>query len=353
MMKDIPHVKIGDRLIGERFPPFIVVEAGINHNGELEKAFEMIRVAKEAGVDAIKFQTFSVEEFIADKNLKYSYISQGREITEPQIEMFKRVELSEEDTKKLCQFASQVGITFFSTPSNRAAVDLLCEINVPAIKVASGDLTNYPLLEHIARKRKTIVLATGMANLGEVGKAIDIFRESGNEEIILLHCVASYPAKAQEVNLRAMETLRLAFQFPVGFSDHTEGIEIALAAVARGACVIEKHFTLDKGLPGPDHRFSADPSELEALVTGIRKVQQALGSPEKRPSAEEKEMIGLIRRSIVANVDILAGAVISKDMLYLKRPGTGLSADILPYLEGRKAKRALKKGQMVRLEDVE
>jgi len=347
MMKDIPHVKIGDCLIGERFPPFIVVEAGINHNGELEKAFEMIRVAKEAGVDAIKFQTFSPEEFIADKNLKYSYISQGREITEPQIEMFKRVELSEEDTKKLCQFASQVGITFFSTPSNRAAVDLLCELNVVAIKVASGDLTNYPLLEHIARKRKTVVLATGMASLGEVEKAVDIIRESGNEEIILLHCVASYPAKAQEVNLRAMETLRLAFQFPVGFSDHTEGIEIALAAVARGACVIEKHFTLDKDLPGPDHRFSADPSELEALVTGIRKVQQALGSPEKRPSAEEKEMIRLARRSIVAIQNIPKGTRISPEMLYLKRPGYGISPQFLHVIIGRKAQKDIARGELI------
>jgi N,N'-diacetyllegionaminate synthase len=347
MMKDIPHVKIGGRLIGERFPPFIVAEAGINHNGELEKAFEMIRVAKEAGVDAIKFQTFSAEELIANENLKYSYISQGRETTEPQIEMFKRVELSVEDTKKLRKFASQVGIMFLSTPSNRVAVDLLCEINVAAIKVASGELTNYPLLEHIARKRKTIVLSTGMASLGEVGKAVDIIRENGNEEIILLHCVASYPAKAQEVNLRAMETLRLAFQLPVGFSDHTEGIEIALAAVAKEACIIEKHFTLDKGLPGPDHRFSADPSELEALVTGIKKVQQALGSPEKRPSAEEKEMIGLARRSIVAIQDIPKGTKISSEMLYLKRPGYGISPEFLHVIIGREAQKDIKRGELI------
>lgn len=347
MMKGIPHVKIGDRLIGEGFPPFIVAEAGINHNGELEKAFEMIRVAKEAGVDAIKFQTFSAEEFIADKNLKYSYISQGRETTEPQIVMFKRVELSEEDTKKLCQFASQVGITFLSTPSNRAAVDLLCEINVAAIKVASGDLTNYPLLEHIAPKKKTVVLSTGMASLGEAGKAVDIIREGGNEEIILLHCVSSYPAKAQEVNLRAMETLRLAFQLPVGFSDHTEGVEIALAAVARGACVIEKHFTLDKGLPGPDHRFSADLSELKALVTGIRKVQQALGSPEKRPSAEEKEMIRLARRSIVAIQDIPKGTKIRSEMLYLKRPGYGISPKFFNVIIGREAQKDIARGELI------
>jgi N-acetylneuraminate synthase/N,N'-diacetyllegionaminate synthase len=261
--------------------------------------------------------------------------------------MFKRVELSVEDTKKLCKFSSQVGIMFLSTPSNRAAVDLLCEINVAAIKVASGDLTNYPLLAHIARKRKTIVLSTGMASLGEVGKAVDIIRENGNEEIILLHCVASYPAKAQEVNLRAMETLRLAFQLPVGFSDHTEGIEIALAAVAKEACIIEKHFTLDKDLPGPDHRFSADPSELEALVAGIRKVQQALGSPEKRPSAEEKEMIGLARRSIVAIQDIPKGTKIRSEMLYLKRPGYGISPEFLHIIIGREAQKDIKMGELI------
>ncbi len=346
------RVKIGDRWIGEGEPCFTIAEAGINHNGDVNIAKRMIETAFECGVDTIKFQTFSAEEFITDENLEYTYISQGKEITEPQIEMFNRVELSDEDTKSLPQFASQIGIMFLSTPSNPAAVDLLCEIGVPAIKVGSDDLTNYPLLECIASKGKPIILSTGMATIGEVEKAINTIEKSGNEEIILLHCVSSYPADAREVNLRAMDTLRLAFQLPVGFSDHTQGIEVALAAVARGACIIEKHFTLDRGLPGPDHRFSADPAELSALVAGIRNVEQALGSSEKGPSDKEMEMIGLARRSIVANVDIPAGTVVSKDMLYLKRPGTGLSADILPYLEGRKAKRAIKKGEMVRLEDI-
>jgi len=346
-------VKIRDRWIGEGEPCFIIAEAGINHNGDVNIAKNMIRAAKECGADAIKFQTFSTEEFIADENLEHTYISQGKEITEPQIEMFKRVELSEEDTKSLSQFASQIGIMFLSTPSNQAAVDLLCRIGVPAIKVGSDDLTNYPLLEYMAQKKKPIILSTGMATLGEVEKAISIIKESGNEEVILLHCVSSYPASAEEVNLKAIETLQLAFGVPVGFSDHTEGIEIPLAAVARGACLIEKHFTLDKNLPGPDHRFSADPSQLSALVAGIRKVEQALGSPEKRPSNKEREMITLSRRSIVADVDIPAGGIIKRDMLHLKRPGTGLSADFLPYIEGRKARRFLRKGEMVRLEDVE
>ncbi len=347
------RIKIGSRWVGEGEPCFIIAEAGINHNGDINIAKRMIETAAECGADAIKFQTFSAEEFISDKNLKYTYISQGREITESQIEMFKRVELNEENTRELYQFASEVGIMFFSTPSNRAAVDLLCEMGVAAIKVSAGDLTNYPLLEYIAQKKKPVILSTGMATIGEVEKAIGIMKENGNDEIVLLHCVSSYPASAEEVNLKAMDTLRLAFQLPVGFSDHTEGIVVAIGAVARGACTVEKHFTLDKDLPGPDHRFSADPSELGALVTGIRKVEQALGSSEKKPSDREKDMIRLARRSIVANVDIPVGAIIIKEMLSLKRPGTGLSADFLPCLEGRKAGRFLREGEIVRLEDVE
>jgi N-acetylneuraminate synthase len=343
-------VRIGDKLIGWHEPVFVIAEAGVNHNGDLTMARSLIDVAADAGANAVKFQTFHSDRIATAEAPKAGYQLQTTGEAESQLEMLRRLELSAEAHRQLHSYCSERGIVFLSTPFDEQAADFLDELGVPAFKISSGDLTNSPLLEHVAQKGKPVILSTGMSTLEEVTEAVSILRAAGCEDFILMHCVSNYPANPADVNLRAMQTMQAGFNVPVGFSDHTEGIEVALAAAAMGACVIEKHFTLDRGLPGPDHRASLEPAELRRLIQGIRRVEAALGDGRKVPAASELETAKVARRSLVAARDIPAGATLERNMIVLKRPGTGLSPSMLGNIVGRRALRNIADGSLLTLE---
>jgi N-acetylneuraminate synthase/N,N'-diacetyllegionaminate synthase len=342
-------VKIGARPVGAGEPCFIIAEAGVNHNGRVALAKKLIDVAAAAGADAVKFQTFRTENVITAGAAKARYQEQSTGADESQLEMIKKLELSQADFKKLSDYARRQGIIFLSTPFDKGSVDFLDKLGVPAFKIASGEITNFPLLQYIARKKKPVILSTGMSTLGEIADALDVIKAGGTGEIILLHCVSCYPARIQDTNLRVMETLRNAFKLPVGLSDHSPGVTIPVAAAALGACVIEKHFTLDKKLPGPDHKASLEPEELKAMVRAIRDVAGAMGSGKKRLTAEEKENKKAARRSIVAGRDIPAGTIITEAMLAIKRPGTGIEPKRLATIIGRKTKENIRRDELISL----
>ena len=333
-------IKIAGRRIGRGHPCFVVAEAGVNHNGSLKLAKRLADAAKEAGADAVKFQVFKAENLVSPRAPKAKY----------QLEMLRRLELSYESFRRLHAYCRRKRILFLASPFDDEAIDFLDELDVAAFKVPSGEITNLPFLQKIAKKRKPMIVSTGMSSLKEVEAAVKSIRKAGNDAMILLHCVSSYPASPNDVNLRAMETLKKTFGLPVGFSDHTQGIEVALAAVALGACVIEKHFTLDRSLPGPDHRVSIEPKEFKALVEGIRKVEMSMGDGWKEPRASEAGTATAARKSLVAARDIEAGTVLTKDLMVAKRPGTGLSPAMRPRLIGRKARREIRVGTLFSLE---
>lgn len=318
------YIKIGDKTIGEGQPVFIVAEAGINHNGSLEQAEELVKRAKEVGADAVKFQTFKAE----------SLCSRGSK----NFELFKSLELNSNEWAKIAETAQSSDIMFFSSPFDEESVELLDGLGMPAFKVASGDLTYLPFLKYIARKAKPIILSTGMSTLSEIDEALNTIYSAGNKDVILLHCVSNYPTNVKDVNLKAIKTLEQVFKLPVGFSDHTAGALISIVAVSLGAKVIEKHFTLDKNLPGPDHKLSLDPSEFKEMVRSIRTVEQAVGDGIKVPRESEAEEIKAGRRSITARVNISAGATITQDMLKIARPGIGIEPKFIDIVIGRTAK---------------
>lgn len=340
-------IKIADRLIGQDQPCFIMAEAGVNHNGDFNLAKKLVEMAKSAGADAVKFQTFRAEKLVIKGAQKAEYQKRTTEEQESQFDMIKRLELSEEAHFELKDYADSRGIIFLSTPFDKESVDFLVRLGVCALKISSADITNHPLLSHIAAKNLPVILSTGMSTLGEVEEAVKVIIGSGNQQIILLHCVSSYPAKIEDMNLRAIETLRQAFKLPIGLSDHTLGITMPIAAVALGACVIEKHFTLDKKLPGPDHRASLTPKELKQMVAAIRDAEQALGDGIKRITVAEAENKKAVRRSLVARTDIPKGAVITEEILAIKRPGTGLEPKFLNLVIGRKARVAIKRDEII------
>jgi N-acetylneuraminate synthase len=314
----------------------VIAEAGVNHNGSLETALRLVDVAAGAGVDIVKFQTFRSEEVISPIAPKADYQTRNTGSSESQLEMVKKLELpigAFEAIKRRCDVR---GIVFLSTPFDRGSVDLLNTLDVLAFKVGSGELTNLPFLKYIAEQRKPLIVSTGMSTLDEVEAAVDVVKTAKNPNLVLLHCVSNYPASASSVNLRAMKTLEERFEVPIGYSDHTQGIEIPLAAAALGACAIEKHFTLNKSLPGPDHKASLEPDELRAMAVGIRNVQAALGDGRKRPAVEELNNAAVARRSLVAAIDLPAGVVLTETMIAVRRPGTGLSPSSLPELIGRR-----------------
>jgi N,N'-diacetyllegionaminate synthase len=346
----ISSLEIAGRKIGPNCPCFIIAEAGVNHNGRVETAKQLIDVAVEAGADAVKFQTFKAEEVASLHAPKAAYQRETTDAAESQLEMLQKLELSLEAHRDLQTYCQERGVFFMSTPFDEGSVDLLDELGVPVFKIGSGEVTNWPLLKYIARKGKPIIFSTGMAYLSEIDEAVRVIRDAGNDQLVLLHCVSNYPADPMDVNLRAMHTMETAFHLPVGYSDHTPGIEVALAAVALGACVIEKHFTLDRKMPGPDHRASLEPDELKAMVRGIRLVEQALGSGYKVPALSEADTIRVARRSIVAAHDISVGAVLTEEDLAAKRPGTGLPPALQPYVVGRTARTAIPAGTLIRLE---
>src|ERR1041385_598944 len=340
-------IQVVNKLIGPGQPVFVIAEAGVNHNGDLKLARALIDVAVEAGADAVKFQTFRADRLVTPEAPKAEYQLETTGDSESQLEMLRRLELSAGAHRELQSYCHERGIIFLSTPFDEEAVDLLDELGVPAFKISSGDLTNSPLLEYLASKGKPVILSTGMSELSELIEAVSVLNTAGCENPGLLHCVSNYPAQAAEVNLRAMQTMRSAFDVPVGFLDHTEGIDIALAAVALGACVIEKHFTLDRTLPGPDHRASLEPAELRELVRSIRTVESALGSGRKVPAPSEIETAKVARRSLVAARDIPAGITWQRDMVVIRRPGTGMSPAMLDTLLGRRAVRDVAAGTLL------
>ncbi|MBN1877191.1 MAG: N-acetylneuraminate synthase [Anaerolineae bacterium] len=346
----IKTIMVGTREIGPGTPCFIIAEAGVNHNGDVELAKRLVDVAVIAKADAVKFQTFKAERMISQIAPKAEYQVETTGAKESQLEMVRRLELSPEAHRELDVYCREQGILFMSTPFDEGSVDILNELKVPVFKIGSGEITNWPLLEYIARKNKPIILSTGMSYLSEVDEALRVIYHTGNTQVILLHCVSNYPASPADVNLRAIQTMITAFNVPVGYSDHTPGIEVALAAVTLGACVIEKHFTLDRSLPGPDHRASLEPQELTALVQGIRTVEIALGHGWKKPAQSESNTIAVARRSLVAAQDLPTGTLIEKSMLVIKRPGTGLCPAMLPYIVGRRTRTTVSAGSLISLD---
>lgn len=344
-------VKIGNRLVGEGEPVFIVAEAGSNHDRKLGQARRLIDVAANAGADAVKFQTFSADKIVVKTGPKAGYMEKVSE-KESVYEIFKRIELPREWHRELVEYASKKGLIFLSSPFDEEAVDLLDGLGVPAFKVASGELTNLPLIKYMARKGRPLIVSTGAATMDEVGEAVSVIRSTGNKKIVLLHCVANYPAAPEDANLLAMSALKKRFKLPVGYSDHTLGTATPLAAVALSAVMIEKHFTLSRKLPGPDHFYALEPNELKAMVDGIRAVEKMRGTPIKKPVKAEREIRKLARRSIFAKVDIPAGAAIKREMLVALRPAIGLEPKHIGSIVGKKAKRAIKRHEAVTWEKI-
>jgi N,N'-diacetyllegionaminate synthase len=342
-------IRIGKRPVGVEQPCFIIAEAGVNHNGQLETAKRLVDAAVWAKADAIKFQTFKADRLVTISAPKAEYQKTATGSEETQYEMLKRLELSEKDHRQLMVYCRKKGITFLSTPFDEESADFLEDLGVPAFKIGSGELTNLPLLKHVARKKLPMILSTGMANLAEVDAAVKTIRRAGNRQLILLHCVSNYPADPARVNLRAMRTLATRFKVPVGYSDHTRGIEVAIGAAALDACVLEKHITLDRNMPGPDHKASIEPRELAAMVYAIRTVQSALGDGRKHPVESEKGVAAVARKSLVAARNILRGETVKEKDIILRRPGTGLSPSMLERVVGQKARVNIPKGQLLGL----
>jgi N,N'-diacetyllegionaminate synthase len=346
------EIKIGNKMIGEGYPCFIIAEAGVNHNGSFELAKKLVDVAREAGVDAVKFQIFKSEKIttLNAEQAKYQKENTGKE--ESQLKMLKKLELSYDDFRKLKEYCDEKKIIFLSTPhSCKEDVDLVAELCF-AIKVGSGDLTNLPILKYIAKKNLPIILSSGMAVMDEIKEAIETIKTEGNNKIILLHCTTNYPCPLEEVNLKVVDTLKEKFKLPTGYSDHTQGIMVSAMAVVRGACVIEKHFTLDKKMEGPDHKASLDPVELKEMVKLIREAEIILGDGIKEPRESETEVAKVARKSVVAGRIIQRGEKITEDMLAIKRPGTGILPKEINRVIGKEAKRDILADTLIKWEDL-
>ncbi|WP_323587701.1 N-acetylneuraminate synthase [Aliarcobacter butzleri] len=306
---------------------FIIAEAGVNHNGSIDLAKKLIDVASESGVDAVKFQTFKAENLVSKNAQKADYQKQTTDKNESQFDMIKKLELDIDTHKELIAYCKTKNIMFLSTPFDHDSIDLLSDLGLEMFKIPSGEITNLPYLRHIGRLNKKVILSTGMADIGEIEDALDVLIAAGTkkENITVLHANTMYPTPMEDVNLKAMVTIGNTFDVAFGYSDHTLGIEVDIAAVAMGACCIEKHFTLDKTMEGPDHKASLEPDELKAMVKAIRNIELALGSCVKKPSKSEIPNIQIARKSIVAKMDIKKGELLFEDNLTIKRPGNGIS----------------------------
>jgi N,N'-diacetyllegionaminate synthase len=327
-------IEIGGRRVGPGQPCYLVAEAGVNHDGDLDRALMLVRAARDAGADAVKFQLFRADDLATATAPKAEYQTRTTGAEEPQAEMLRALELPDAAFARLADEARAVGVDFLCAPYSQRDADVLARL-VPAFKVASALLVEPRFLAHLASFGKPLLLSTGMATMDEIRDALEIVR---GHDVVLLQCTTEYPAAVADANVRAMATLEREFAVAVGFSDHTTGDTAALAAIALGACVLEKHFTLDRTLPGPDHSASLEPDELAALVRKVRDVEAALGSPDKRPTAGEIANRGRMRRSIVTAVDIPAGTTLTEAHLALKRPGDGLSPRMLDDVIGRTAR---------------
>jgi N,N'-diacetyllegionaminate synthase len=327
----------------------IIAEAGVNHNGDIHLAKRLIDAAAEAGADLVKFQTFKASRQVTRTAKKADYQTQTTDSAESQHDMLRRLELTEVIHHELIAHCAKRNIGFFSTGFDIESVDLLVKLGQDHFKIPSGEITNLPYLRHIGQLGKVVILSTGMATLGDIEAAIDVLEQSGTPraKLTLLHCTTEYPTPMNEVNLRAMQSIQAAFGVAVGYSDHTQGIEVSIAAVAMGASVIEKHFTLDRTLPGPDHQASLEPAELTAMVAAIRNIETALGDGIKRLTPSEARNKSVVRKSLVASREIKAGEVFSAENLTTKRPGSGISAMRWDEFLGKHAQRDFAADQLI------
>jgi len=355
-------MKIGERRIGPSEGVFIIAEAGVNHNGSLETAKKLVDAAFTAGADAVKFQTFKAEDVVTANAGLAAYQEKNLEEKESQQGMLRKYELSDDETMILKQYCDDKSILFLSTPHSETAVDLL-EGLVPAYKIGSGDLTNIPMLKDVAKKGKPVLLGTGMAMLDEVKEAVSVIKSQGNEQVVALHCTTEYPCPPEDVNMRAFQTMQKELDCLVGYSDHTLGTAASKIARALGAVVIEKHFTLDRNMQGPDHNASLEPEELKKMVEEVKGVKSGsiedfadyeniLGSAEKKPTEKEIEIMKLVRKSIIARTSIQAGTIIEREMLCIKRPGTGIEPKMIDTIVGKRAKQDIPKDSIMRMEDL-
>lgn len=344
-------MKVKNKLINKNNRCFVIAEAGVNHNGNLDLAKKLIDTAKEAGADAVKFQTFTAEKLVTKLTPMAEYQKKNIGKVGSQYEMLKKLELSQEYYKILFDYAREKGIKFMSSPFDESAVDFLDKLGVDIFKVGSSDVNNIPLLIKIAKKNKPIILSTGLSDMKEIKEAVKCILKI-NKKLIVLHCTTEYPCPYDQVNLCAIETMQKELGVLVGYSDHTEGIEVSLAAVAMGARVIEKHFTLDKSMEGPDHLASLEPNELTDMIKKIRNIETALGSSKKEITKSAKKYIAIIKKSIVAKVRIAKGSKITEDMLIIKRPGTGLEPKYIYKIVGKKAKKDIEKDELISLDQI-
>lgn len=347
-------VKIGRREIKNYAKPYIIAEIGANHNGDIELAKQIIDKAIECGADAVKFQSWTPTSLICkeeyDRNQVYT--DSPKKHFGSLKEMVEKYYLREEEHFELKKYCDTKGVDFCSTPFSKEEVDLLMKLNVPFIKVASMDMNNLELLKYMAKQQKPIILSTGMSTLAEIEKAIEVIEGEGNNQIVLLHCISIYPPAYEDINLNNIPMLEKTFGYPVGFSDHTIGTSIPLAAVTLGSCIIEKHFTLDKDMPGWDHEISADPSELKVICEESKNIVKSLGSFKRIVSEAEKEKLKKFRRSIIIARDMKKGEEIKLEDLGFKRPGTGIRPDEVKYVIGKKLMRDTEKDEILKWEDI-
>ncbi len=329
----------------------IIAEAGVNHNGSILLAKKLIDAAKLSGADIIKFQSFFAENLVIPGTKKANYQQDKLTLSEDQFEMLAKLELNFDQQKELKNYCDSKNIEFLSSAFDLDSLNLIKNLNVKRYKIPSGEITNLPYLRFIASQKKPIILSTGMSNIKEIGDALDELIVSGvkHEEITILHCTTEYPAPLEDINLNAMTTIRNKFQIKVGYSDHTLGTEVSLAAVALGATIIEKHLTLDRNLNGPDHKASLEPDEFFTLVKGIRKISKSLGGFEKKISNSEKKNVSVVRKSIMAKTEIKEGDLFSSNNLCVKRPGTGISPMLWDQVIGKRAKRDFKVNEQITL----
>jgi N,N'-diacetyllegionaminate synthase len=331
---------------------FISAEAGVNHNGSIEIAKKLVDMAVECGADAIKFQTFKAEECVGAYADKAEYQMENMPVKESQLDMVRKLELPFEEFRVLQSYCEEKGILFISTPDGTESLNFLVSLGVPIIKIGSTEVSNVEYLKEIGNTGKEIILSTGMSTLGEVEQAINILKSTGNKNIKIMHCTTDYPTAEEDVNVRAMVTMREAFKVPVGLSDHTVGNEAAVVAVALGAEFVEKHITLDNKMDGPDHKASMEPIEFKSYITAIRNAEKVLGDGIKRPTAREVLIMKDVRRSIVAKIDLAKGTVIEKTMLAYKRPGSGIKPELSDVVAGRILKRDIHADELIMWEDL-
>lgn len=328
---------------------FIIAEAGVNHNGSIKIAKKLVDEAVISGADAVKFQTFKAEDLVCRNACKADYQMETTDKEESQFDMLKKLELTSDMHEQLIDYCKQKKIMFLSTPFDIGSLHYLGELGVNIVKIPSGEITNYPFLREIGRTGKKVIISSGMSTLDEVRDAVRVLIDNGSGGITVLHCNTEYPTTYNDVNLRAMITMKEELGIDIGYSDHTQGIEVPIAAVALGATVIEKHFTLDKNMDGPDHKSSLEPAELQAMVSAIRNIEIALGSGKKVPSESEKKNISIVRKSIVAKCDIEVGELFTENNLTTKRPGTGVSPMQWEKVIGQRAKKKFKADELIEI----